>query len=98
MLGASSLEPWTRQPLDKLIKERSLSYPAVAYAIGLDPKNRSDVASLRHVGYGMIYPSAQMLEQLPKYFDLPLEDLFDERVLKGSDHHIGLARRTGASR
>lgn len=96
-----SLQPYTRQPMHHLIRERKLTYPAVAHAIGLVTKDDTQgdqdkkIQSLRNVGYGRIFPSAHMLRELPRFFGVPIEQLFDAKVLRGSTHHVGRKRREG---
>lgn len=80
-MPASSLTPVTKQPVHFLIKERRLTYPAVAYAIGLE--GQAGVTTLRNCAYGITYPNEHVLRELPKFFDTPLEKLFESRVLAG---------------
>lgn len=92
-MPASSLQPYRHQPIVGLMHEKHLTFPAVAHAIGL--VGQTEVNSLRNSAYGRIYPSRTMLEKLPAYFGVPVEDLFEARVLKGTDHHAGRERRAG---
>lgn len=80
-MPSSSLTPVTKQPVHFLIKERRLTYPAVAYAIGLE--GSPGVTALRNCAYGITYPNEHILRELPKYFDTSIEDLFEARVLAG---------------
>jgi hypothetical protein len=88
-VAALSLRPYRRQPLHKVVRDRKLTFTAVAYAIGEKP------GSLRNVAYGFIYPSANMKKRLPKYLGVKLEDLFEERVLAGTTSYVQRKRREG---
>lgn len=68
------------QPFHRVIKERRLTFPAVAYAIGLP--DRSGAQALRNAAYGITYPSLHMARALPAYLGVPLEELFTERALR----------------
>jgi hypothetical protein len=92
-LPATSLQPYRHQPIVALMKAKHLTFPAVAHAIGLE--RETDVNSLRVTCYGRIYPSRDMIEKLPAYFGVPIEELFEARVLRGSPHHTGRDRRSG---
>jgi len=75
--GQTALARRAKQPVYFLMKEQGRSIGAIADVLGVP------YLHLRAAMYGTTYPSKILREKLPKFFGVPLGELFDADVLAG---------------
>lgn len=79
--GQTALARRAKQPMYFLMKDQGRSIGAIADVIGVS------YLHLRGAMYGTTYPSTVLRDKLPKFFGVPLSELFDADILAGEHDH-----------